>query len=87
MIPTTSVICTNIILLQLITASLHNFRTELAADRPEDDMSHVVHVDNCILHSPTQCYKRPPAYTFRDYSAIIYLNQDFQVIIDFFLPF
>uniref|UniRef100_A0A8D0GCR5 procollagen-proline 3-dioxygenase n=1 Tax=Sphenodon punctatus TaxID=8508 RepID=A0A8D0GCR5_SPHPU len=50
-------------------------------DKQEDrtDISHPVHVDNCILNAETLvCVKEPPAYTFRDYSAILYLNRDFE---------
>ncbi|XP_048844460.1 prolyl 3-hydroxylase 2 isoform X2 [Brienomyrus brachyistius] len=44
-----------------------------------EDMSHAVHVDNCILDSKANmCLKVPPAYTFRDYSALLYLNGDFE---------
>lgn len=47
------------------------------ADRT--DPSHPVHVDNCILNAEALvCVKEPPAYTFRDYSAILYLNGDFE---------
>ncbi|NWR79272.1 P3H1 hydroxylase, partial [Centropus unirufus] len=43
------------------------------------DNSHEVHVDNCILNAESLvCVKEPPAYTFRDYSAILYLNGDFE---------
>uniref|UniRef100_A0A8C5U6U6 procollagen-proline 3-dioxygenase n=1 Tax=Malurus cyaneus samueli TaxID=2593467 RepID=A0A8C5U6U6_9PASS len=43
------------------------------------DNSHEVHVDNCILNAEARvCVKEPPAYTFRDYSAILYLNGDFE---------
>ncbi|KAM9299317.1 prolyl 3-hydroxylase 1 [Gastrophryne carolinensis] len=43
------------------------------------DLSHPVHVDNCILNSEAMmCIKEHPAYTFRDYSAILYLNGDFE---------
>uniref|UniRef100_A0A8C6XMU3 procollagen-proline 3-dioxygenase n=1 Tax=Naja naja TaxID=35670 RepID=A0A8C6XMU3_NAJNA len=43
------------------------------------DPSHPVHVDNCILNAEAMmCLKEPPAYTFRDYSAILYLNGDFE---------
>ncbi|XP_041346177.1 prolyl 3-hydroxylase 1 [Pyrgilauda ruficollis] len=43
------------------------------------DNSHEVHVDNCILNAEALlCVKEPPAYTFRDYSAILYLNGDFE---------
>ncbi|XP_012923643.1 prolyl 3-hydroxylase 1 isoform X2 [Heterocephalus glaber] len=49
---------------------------EMQAERK--DSSHPVHVDNCILNAETlMCIKEPPAYTFRDYSAILYLNGDF----------
>ncbi|KAM9444013.1 prolyl 3-hydroxylase 1 [Clarias gariepinus] len=44
-----------------------------------DDLSHPVHVDNCLLISElNECVKEPPAYTHRDYSAILYLNDDFE---------
>ncbi|KAM6979707.1 prolyl 3-hydroxylase 1 [Aplochiton taeniatus] len=44
-----------------------------------DDLSHPVHVDNCQLVSElNECIKEPPAYTHRDYSAILYLNDDFE---------
>ncbi|XP_029948601.1 prolyl 3-hydroxylase 1 [Salarias fasciatus] len=44
-----------------------------------EDLSHPVHVDNCLLVSElNECVKEPPAYTHRDYSAILYLNDDFE---------
>ncbi|KAG9352763.1 hypothetical protein JZ751_017339 [Albula glossodonta] len=44
-----------------------------------EDLSHPVHVDNCLLVSEhNECIKEPPAYTHRDYSAILYLNDDFE---------
>lgn len=44
-----------------------------------EDLSHSVHVDNCILNSEAlECPKQHPAYTERDYSAILYLNHDFE---------
>ncbi|CAI9584544.1 unnamed protein product, partial [Staurois parvus] len=50
---------------------------EKQADRI--DLSHPVHVDNCILNAEAlMCTKEHPAYTFRDYSAILYLNGDFE---------
>ncbi|KAM9860059.1 prolyl 3-hydroxylase 1 [Aulostomus maculatus] len=43
------------------------------------DLSHPVHADNCLLISElNECIKEPPAYTHRDYSAILYLNDDFE---------
>ncbi|KAK2498203.1 hypothetical protein MC885_016223 [Smutsia gigantea] len=48
------------------------------AQTERKDSSHPVHVDNCILNAEAlMCIKEPPAYTFRDYSAILYLNGDF----------
>ncbi|XP_027714257.1 prolyl 3-hydroxylase 1-like [Vombatus ursinus] len=48
------------------------------AQEDRTDSSHPVHVDNCILNAEALvCIKEPPAYTFRDYSAILYLNGDF----------
>ncbi|XP_020488394.2 prolyl 3-hydroxylase 1 [Labrus bergylta] len=44
-----------------------------------EDLSHPVHADNCLLVSElNDCVKEPPAYTHRDYSAILYLNDDFE---------
>ncbi|XP_051895479.1 prolyl 3-hydroxylase 1 isoform X2 [Pristis pectinata] len=44
-----------------------------------EDLSHSIHVDNCILNSEAlECRKEHPAYTERDYSAILYLNHDFE---------
>ncbi|XP_044257307.1 prolyl 3-hydroxylase 1-like [Tribolium madens] len=42
------------------------------------DYSHTIHADNCNLISDKVCEKLPPSYTHRDYSAIIYLNDDFE---------
>uniref|UniRef100_A0A8B9GP36 procollagen-proline 3-dioxygenase n=1 Tax=Amazona collaria TaxID=241587 RepID=A0A8B9GP36_9PSIT len=43
------------------------------------DLSHPVHADNCLLDPEGQeCWKEPPAYVYRDYSGILYLNDDFQ---------
>uniref|UniRef100_A0A8C8CPA0 procollagen-proline 3-dioxygenase n=1 Tax=Oncorhynchus tshawytscha TaxID=74940 RepID=A0A8C8CPA0_ONCTS len=53
-----------------------------AIDEKQDDrdnLSHPVHADNCLLVSElNECIKEPPAYTNRDYSAILYLNDDFE---------
>ncbi|XP_046881219.1 prolyl 3-hydroxylase 1 [Hypomesus transpacificus] len=53
-----------------------------AIDEKQEDreeLSHPVHVDNCLLISElNECIKEPPAYTHRDYSAILYLNDDFE---------
>ncbi|NXC50410.1 P3H3 hydroxylase, partial [Penelope pileata] len=43
------------------------------------DLSHPVHADNCLLDPEgKECWKEPPAYIYRDYSGILYLNDDFQ---------
>lgn len=43
-----------------------------------NDLSHPVHADNCLLKKNASCIKEPPAYIWRDYSAILYLNGDFE---------
>lgn len=43
-----------------------------------DDLSHQVHADNCLLKDKDTCFPESPAYVWRDYSAILYLNDDFQ---------
>lgn len=40
-------------------------------------MSHEIHADNCIIKNGGACVQEDPAYTWRDYSAILYLNDDF----------
>nr|CAB3264616.1 leprecan protein [Phallusia mammillata] len=42
-----------------------------------DDLSHPVHGDNCLLKEDGTCVKDNPAYTWRDYSSIMYLNDEF----------
>ena len=56
--------------------NFHNFSTEDASSR--DDLSHPVHGDNCLLQQDGSCVKKLPAYTWRDYSAIVYLNEQFE---------
>ncbi|XP_071765463.1 prolyl 3-hydroxylase 3 [Centroberyx gerrardi] len=42
------------------------------------DLSHPVHVDNCLLEPETrQCWREAPAFTHRDLSAVLYLNDNF----------
>ena len=43
-----------------------------------DDLSHPVHSDNCILEPDGTCLKVAPAYTWRDYSSLVYLTDDFE---------
>ncbi|XP_041466339.1 prolyl 3-hydroxylase 1-like [Lytechinus variegatus] len=42
------------------------------------DLSHPVHADNCQLDHKGFCHKRLPAFVWRDWSAILYLNHDFE---------
>lgn len=43
-----------------------------------NDLSHPVHADNCILMKNGSCERIPPAYTSRDYSALVYLSENFE---------
>uniref|UniRef100_A0AAZ3QS31 procollagen-proline 3-dioxygenase n=1 Tax=Oncorhynchus tshawytscha TaxID=74940 RepID=A0AAZ3QS31_ONCTS len=44
-----------------------------------NDLSHPIHADNCLLDpEANECWKEAPAYTYRDYSALLYLNGDFE---------
>ncbi|KAK8403828.1 hypothetical protein O3P69_000128 [Scylla paramamosain] len=53
-------------------------KPEMNHNRSALDLSHEVHADNCILQDSGECLRVPPAYTYRDYSAILYLNDDFE---------
>nr|XP_046255129.1 prolyl 3-hydroxylase 3 [Scatophagus argus] len=55
-------------------------RTAITGDQEGRlDLSHPVHVDNCLLEPETkQCWREPPAFTHRDLSAILYLNDNFE---------
>lgn len=54
-------------------------RTAIAGDQEGRlDLSHPVHVDNCLLEPETKfCWREPPAFIHRDLSAILYLNDNF----------
>uniref|UniRef100_UPI0037E70800 prolyl 3-hydroxylase 3 n=1 Tax=Semicossyphus pulcher TaxID=241346 RepID=UPI0037E70800 len=42
------------------------------------DLSHPVHVDNCLLEPETKhCWREPPAFIHRDLSGLLYLNDNF----------
>ncbi|XP_024880411.1 prolyl 3-hydroxylase 2-like isoform X2 [Temnothorax curvispinosus] len=41
------------------------------------DLSHEIHADNCVVKDEGFCLREDSAYTWRDYSAILYLNDDF----------
>ncbi|XP_067929835.1 prolyl 3-hydroxylase 1-like isoform X2 [Watersipora subatra] len=53
-------------------------RTAVDAGAVRDDLSHPIHSDNCIIQENGLCNKVPPAYAQRDYSGILYLNDDFE---------
>ncbi|XP_015728290.1 prolyl 3-hydroxylase 3 isoform X2 [Coturnix japonica] len=54
-------------------------RTAVEEQEGRMDLSHPVHADNCLLDPEgKECWKEPPAYVYRDYSGILYLNDDFQ---------
>ncbi|EMP37653.1 Prolyl 3-hydroxylase 2 [Chelonia mydas] len=58
----------------LWAASAHSGQQE-----KRNDLSHPIHADNCLLDpEASECWKEPPAYTFRDYSALLYINTDFE---------
>lgn len=47
------------------------------ANLDRSDLSHPIHADNCIMQKDKTCQRISPAYTERDYSALLYLNNDF----------
>ncbi|XP_076450677.1 prolyl 3-hydroxylase 1-like isoform X2 [Babylonia areolata] len=51
-------------------------RTPIDESKERDDLSHPVHSDNCIMQPDGSCLKQYPAYVQRDYSALLYLNDD-----------
>lgn len=52
-------------------------RTSISDSDERSDLSHPIHADNCILQNDGECIKKRPGYVWRDYSSIIYLNDDF----------
>ncbi|XP_016841537.1 prolyl 3-hydroxylase 2 [Nasonia vitripennis] len=42
------------------------------------DYSHRIHADNCLAQNDGSCLSESPAYVHRDYSSILYLNDNFQ---------
>ncbi|CAH1786499.1 unnamed protein product [Owenia fusiformis] len=53
-------------------------RTALEGGINREDLSHPIHGDNCLLLPDGTCKKERPAYVQRDYSALVYLNGDFE---------
>lgn len=52
-------------------------RSALPDSNSTEKFSHSIHADNCNLREDGRCDRKSPAYIWRDYSAIIYLNDDF----------
>ncbi|XP_071955524.1 prolyl 3-hydroxylase 1-like isoform X2 [Antedon mediterranea] len=52
--------------------------TEPGAPADRQDLSHPVHADNCQLDEDGNCHKVPPAFVWRDWSAIMYLGDNFE---------
>ncbi|XP_037071740.1 uncharacterized protein LOC119092946 [Pollicipes pollicipes] len=50
----------------------------LGQKRPASDLSHPIHVDNCLLFDNGTCSRGKGAYIHRHYSAILYLNDNFK---------
>ena len=47
--------------------------------REVNELSHPVHSDNCIIRgNGSVCDRVPPAYISRDYSGVLYLNDEFE---------
>jgi len=47
------------------------------AQKTRDDLSHPIHSDNCNLLDDGTCIYTYPAFTWRDFSSVLYLNDDF----------
>ncbi|XP_018082774.1 prolyl 3-hydroxylase 3 isoform X2 [Xenopus laevis] len=68
------------------TESLHFSYTHLVCrtaiegkQEGRTDVSQPVHTDNCVLDTEEKkCWREPPAYIHRDFSGLLYLNEDFQ---------
>ncbi|KAM4687214.1 LOW QUALITY PROTEIN: prolyl 3-hydroxylase 3, partial [Rhinophrynus dorsalis] len=60
---------------------IHHLVCRMAIEGEQEgrtDVSHPVHADNCVLDTEErECWREPPAYVHRDYSALLYLNEDF----------
>ena len=45
-------------------------------DEGMEILSHPVHPDNCVFLPDGTCPRREPAYIWREFSAVLYLNGD-----------
>lgn len=60
-------------IISLTKAGAHYIFACSFAEKQDDreDLSHPIHVDNCLLISElNECIKEPPAYTHRDYRYV-----------------
>lgn len=53
-------------------------RTAIAKETFKGHMSHDIHADNCINYPNGTCSSESPAFSWRHFSAIVYLNNDFE---------
>jgi len=53
-------------------------RSAFPSSQRSNHMSHDIHADNCINFSNGTCSRKLPAFSWRDFSVIVYLNEDFQ---------
>jgi hypothetical protein len=61
----------------LLEVTAHSSLIFLAGQQDRrNDLSHPIHADNCLLDpEANECWKEPPAYTFRDYRYSQHLLQ------------
>lgn len=62
----------------LVLTFMYNLNIFLDSPKIRTDLSHKIHADNCNILKNQTCVKAFPAFTWRDYSAILYLNDDFE---------
>ncbi|XP_013392935.1 prolyl 3-hydroxylase 1 isoform X3 [Lingula anatina] len=53
-------------------------RTSLDDGEERTDLSHPIHADNCIMTTDGKCLKKLPAFIWRDYTGLLYLNDNFE---------
>lgn len=53
-------------------------RSAINRESSKGHMSHDIHADNCINYPNGTCSTESPAFSWRHFSAIVYLNDDFK---------
>lgn len=53
-------------------------RSAIAKETSKGHMSHDIHADNCINYPNGTCSSESPAFSWRHFSAIVYLNDNFK---------